>query len=479
MNKGLTEPRRALQHILKKDLSAFVEKVFQTVSPGDQYRHNWHVDAINYELSQIHSGKNRRLIITQPPRSLKSICSSVAFVAWALGHNPSLRFACVSYSNELAATLARQLRSVVTSDWYQQLFPGVKLVKDTETETSTSRGGGRIALSIGGTFTGRGADIIIIDDPMKSEDAQSDKARKLVSNWYQSTLVSRLNDKREGAIILVMQRLHEDDLAGQLLLREGWRHLDLPAIAVADQMIRISPTQVYHRREGEVLHPDRESRADLEQLKRDMGSLTFSAQYQQRPVPLEGNVIRRDWLQKYDRLPKLDSGWQTVFSVDVALTTTDTSDWSVCTVWLMKKRRYYLADVWRGRLEYPDLKHKLFEFANHHHPNVILIEKTGLALGLIQEFKSHPKSGVPIPLGITPVKSKLVRLETQSARFEAGQVFFPRDAPWLDVLLNELLAFPNSRHDDQVDSISQFLAWAERSRSRGKFVPVAPEIIYG
>lgn len=478
MKDQLNDPRHILDLVLKRDLSSFVEKVFQTVSPGDRYRSNWHIDAITFELSQIHQGKNRRLIITQPPRSLKSICSSVAFVAWALGENPSLRFACVSYSNELAATLARQFRSVVTSDWYRQLFPGVMLVKDSETESSTSRGGGRIALSIGGTFTGRGADIIIVDDPMKAEDAQSDKARKFVSNWYQSTLVSRLNDKREGAIILVMQRLHEDDLAGKLLIGKGWRLLDLPAIAVADQMIRISPGKVYHRREGEVLHPDRESRVDLDQLKRDMGSLAFSAQYQQRPVPLEGNLIRRDWLHYYDQLPVLGPGWQTVLSVDVASTTTDTADWTVVTIWLMYKRKYFLVNVWRGRLEYPDVKRKLIALARKHQPIVILVEKAGLGMGLIQEFKSDPVRGVPIPKGITPVGSKVVRLEAQSARFEAGQVFLPREAPWLDVLLNELLAFPNSRHDDQVDSISQFLAWAENSVSRRHSVPIAPEFIY-
>lgn len=475
---GSIDHKLVLDYVLKDDLSAFVEKVFQTVSPGDRYRHNWHIDAITYELTKVYRGKSRRLIITQPPRSLKSICSSVAFVAWALGDDPRLRFACVSYSNELAATLARQFRSVMTSDWYQQLFPAVVLAKDTETESSTSRGGGRIALSIGGTFTGRGADVIIVDDPLKAEEAQSEKARQFISHWYRTTLVSRLNDKRTGAIILVMQRLHEDDLAGQLLMGEGWRHLDLPAIAIADQTVRVSTKRTYRRREGEILHPDRESRADLDKLKREMGSLAFSAQYQQRPVPIEGNLIRRAWIQYYDRVPERRPGWRMVLSVDVASTTSDAADWTVCTIWLMHKRKYFLVDVWRGRFEYPDVKRKLIALARKHQPNVILIEKAGLGLGLIQEFKSDPVPGVPIPKGITPVGSKLVRLEAQSARFEAGQVYLPKDAPWLDVLFNELLAFPNSRHDDQVDSISQFLAWAETSGSRRKSIPVAPEIIY-
>ena len=132
-----------LAAILRQDLGTFVVKVFQTVSPGDLYLHNWHIDAIIYALLQVHDGDNRRLIVTQPPRSLKSICASVGFVAWSLGHDPSKRFACVSYSQELAATFARQFRAVVMSDWYRALFPTVRLAKDTETECVTTKSGGR------------------------------------------------------------------------------------------------------------------------------------------------------------------------------------------------------------------------------------------------------------------------------------------------------------------------------------------------
>ena len=248
---------------LRQDLGTFMAKVFSTVSPGDDYLHNWHIDAVTHALMQIHQGKNRRLIITQPPRSLKSICTSVAFVAWSIGHDPSKRFACVSYSHELAASFARQFRAVVTSDWYRALFPAVRLSKDTETECVTTKGGGRFAVPVGGSFTGRGADVIIIDDPMKADDAQSEKARRAVNDWYATTLLSRLDDKQSGAIILVMQRLHEDDLAGRLLREDGWHHLDLPAIAENDQEIPIGPGVVHRRRKGEALHPARESLALL------------------------------------------------------------------------------------------------------------------------------------------------------------------------------------------------------------------------
>ena len=183
---------------MRQDLGTFTAKVFSTVSPGDNYLHNWHIDAVSHALMQIHHGKNRRLIVTQPPRSLKSICTSVSFVAWSLGHDPSMRFACVSYSHELAASFARQFRTVVTSEWYRALFPKMRLSKDTETECVTTKNGGRFVVPVGGSFTGRGADVIIIDDPLKADDAQSDKARRVVNDWFPTTVLSRLDDKQKA-----------------------------------------------------------------------------------------------------------------------------------------------------------------------------------------------------------------------------------------------------------------------------------------
>ena len=335
----------------------------------------------------------------------------------------------------------------------------MRLAKDTETECVTTKGGGRFAVAVGGSFTGRGADVIIIDDPMKADDAQSEKVRVGVNNWYGTTLVSRLDDKEKGAIILVMQRLHEDDLAGKLLREEGWRHLDLPAIAEEDQEIPIAPGVVHRRRKGEVLHPARESLAVLEEIKREIGSLAFSAQYLQRPVPLEGNLIKRDWIKWYDSVP---SKGRVVQSWDVA-STTIISDWSICTTWLVMKRNYYLLAVWRGRLEFPQLRQKLIALAREYMPNELLIEQAGPGLHLVQELRANPEASVPVPIGITPEGDKRVRMEAQCARFEAGQVYLPKEAPWLGTFLHEILAFPNTRYDDQVDSVSQFLCREETS----------------
>ena len=451
-----------LSALLRSDLHSFVRKVFKTVLPGSTYLPNWHIDAIVYQLMRVHHGESRRLLINQPPRSLKSICVSIAYVAWLLGHKPGRRIIVVSYSNDLAVELHRQFRMVIDAEWYRALFPAMRVAKDTGTELVTTMGGSRYATSVGGTLTGRGADLIIIDDPLKAEDANSELARKRVIDWYGGTLVSRLNDKENGPIVVVMQRLHEDDLAGHLIRQSGWHFLELPAIAIADAKIQIAQHRYFHRRVGDVLHPARESKEVLDGIKAEIGSLMFSAQYQQRPVPLEGNLIRREWLRQYDSLPVRGPRSRVVQSWDTASMIGDGNDFSVCTTWLVNASDYHLIDVFRGRLQYPDLRRKVVGLAAQHGAGTILIEDAGPGTMLLQDLQREPPQGMARPIGIKPEGSKADRMATQSAKIEAGHVHLPSVAEWLDDFLLEVLAFPKGRHDDQVDSVSQFLNWASK-----------------
>ena len=464
---------RLFQAVLRTDFNAFVEMAARTINSGAPYLPNWHIEAITYQLLRCRDGEVSRLLITQPPRSLKSICTSVAYVAWMLGHDPTLRFICVSYSNELAAELARQFRLVIDSNWYRELFPGMRPAKDTGLELVTTRGGGRLGTSIGGTLTGRGADVIVIDDPLKAEDAQSKVARDRVNSWFAETLLSRLNDKSQGVIVAVMQRLHEEDLAGHLLEQGGWQHLDLLAIAIDDEEIALSADEVHCRKTGEALHPERESLDTLAGIKATIGSLTFSAQYQQRPVPLEGNLIKRPWFRTYDLLPLVGPGIQVIQSWDPATTVNKHSDYSSCTTWLNVKQDYYLKHVLRERLEYPDLKRRIISMARQHGAQVLLIEDAGAGKHLIQDLRDESNPGVPRPIGPKPEVDKVTRMAAQAAKIEAGQVYLPKEAPWLDIFLSELLGFPNTKHDDQVDSVSQFLTWASRSAGSRSYA-VAP-----
>ena len=466
-----------LDATLRSDLSLFVRKVFATVSPNDAFKPNWHIEAIAHELTRCHAGENRRLLITQPPRSLKSICASVAFPAWALGHDPTQRFLCVSYSEGLANELTRQFRMVTESEWYRRVFPGMRLKTETRTEAITTRGGGRVALSVGGSITGRGADFIIIDDPLKAEDGASETARKRVIDWYHGTLSTRLNDKERGVIILVMQRLHQEDLAGFVIERGGWHQLNLPAIATDDQAVPVGPDEMYHRKAGSILHPERESRETLERIKAEIGSLQFSAQYQQSPVPPEGNLVKREWLRYYDTAPSRGPGIRIVQSWDIATTTDERNDWSVCTTWAIKQKNFYLLDVWRARVEFPALRRKIVNLALAHQAGTVLIEKAGPGLQLVQELRNDQTRGFPRPIGIVPEGDKWMRMEAQTPRFEAGHVLLPEEAAWLADFLDELLAFPRGRHDDQVDSVSQFLKWAWARPRRSRIALTASELI--
>jgi len=469
----------ALAALLRTNLGYFIWKCFVTILPGTPYLPNWHIDAVVHQLMRVQSGDAARLLINMPPRSLKSICVSVGYVAWLLGHDPTRRVIVVSYSNEFAAELHRQFRMVIDAPWYQALFPAMRPAKDTGTELVTTAGGSRYATSVCGTLTGRGADLIIVDDPLKAEEAMAETARKRVIDWYAGTLVSRLNDKESGPIVVVMQRLHENDLAGHLLAQGGWQHLDLPSIAVEDGVIHVESGKQVMRRQGEVLHAERESKEALDRIKTEIGSLMFSAQYQQRPVPLEGNIIRRDWFRFYDRLPESSPHPQVVQSWDAAMMTGEANDFSVCTTWHMIGPDYYLIDVYRARLQYPELRRQIARLAERHGASSILIENAGPGMALLQDLQRDLPRGMPRPIGQKPEGSKTDRMVAQSAKIEAGHVYLPKQAEWLDGFLLELLAFPHGRNDDQVDSVSQFLKWKATRSYTGMVSTHGPKIIHG
>ena len=451
--------------ILRSNLLSFVRKAFTTVSPGDGFASNWHIEAMCHALSKVATGETRRLIITIPPRHLKSICTSVALPAFILGEDPTRKIICVSYSQELAVKHANDCRAVMNSDWYRRVFPGTRIdaAKNTETEIMTTQRGFRLSTSVGGTLTGRGGNLIIIDDPIKPGDAMSDSARDRLIEWYGTTLMSRLDDKERDAIILVMQRLHVGDLAGHLLDHGGWTHLNLPAFAERNEEIEIGPARHHFRKAGDLLHPARESQAVLDAMKHSMGSATFSAQYQQSPVPAGGNMIKWEWFNWFT--PSETTIDDIVISWDTAMKATELSDYSVGTVWGVREQLYYLIEVVRERLDFPALKRKVIEvfdrYAGWRTPT-ILIEDAGSGTGLIQELYDRGIASI----GIRPEGDKVTRMSNQTAKIEAGAVHLLHNAPWLDDFKTEVLAFPNGLHDDQVDSVSQALNWMSRPRAQ-------------
>jgi predicted phage terminase large subunit-like protein len=460
------DERKLIRLMLRNDLSTFIHRTFQTVAPAQPYLHNWHINAMAWHLEQCAKGAIMRLVITLPPRYGKSICASVAFPAWVLGWDPSKRIICASYSENLASKHAGDSRTVMQSDWYRGAFPRTRISRDKNMELNyvTTRQGGRYSTSVGGTLTGRGGNLVIVDDPINPEGAMSEARRSAVNDWFHSTLLSRLDSRRDDVIILIMQRLHVDDLAGHVMSREPWVHLNLPAIAESAQRIQIGDGQFHTRQVGDLLHQAREPRDLLEQLKGALGSFNFSAQFQQCPVPLEGEIIKWSWFQFFDTCPARVPNDRIIQSWDTASKAKELCDYSVCTTWLQQGNHYYLFDVLREKLDYPHLKRRVLDHAVKHNANTVLIEDKGSGTSLIQDIKQANTYGIQDPIGILPEGDKVTRMSAQSAKIEAGQVYLPKQAGWLGDLQTELLQFPRGAHDDQVDSISQFLNWIEGRR---------------
>ena len=285
--------------------------------------------------------------------------------------------------------------------------------------------------------------------------------RSRVIEWYRSTLLSRADDKKAARIVLVMQRVHQDDLAGYLQEQGGFEVLNLPAIAQRNETYLLGDGRTYDRQKGELLHPEHEPAHVLAELKRGMGPIAFSAQYQQSPIPPGGTIIKCKWLTPYDDIrPQSDD--RIIMSWDIALSETETGDYSACVVLLRRKEVFYILDVVRGRFPFDTLKRTVMEIKRRYGSSTLLIEDSPISRGLIQSLKEQS-------INVTPYKpdtDKRARVIAQTDLFAGGSVRFPRRAAWLEEFTAEVLAFPG-RHDDQVDALTQGLAWG-RVR-RGEF----------
>jgi predicted phage terminase large subunit-like protein len=460
----LEDPTRAqYETMLRQDFSTFAARCFYDLNPQTDLAMNWHLDVIAAKLAAVRQGKIRRLIINLPPRSLKSLMASIAFPAWCLGHDPSAQILCVSYAQDLSDKLARDCRSIMMSPWYRRIFP-TRLARHRQAvqEFVTTRQGYRLATSNGGVLTGRGADIILIDDPLKPEEALSDAQRKAANEWFSHTLYSRLNDKRHGAIVIIMQRLHEDDLVGHVLEQEPWEVVRFPAIAEEDELHRIETIlgpRTFTRRLGEALHPEREPLETLERIRRTIGEYNFAGQYQQNPAPLGGGLVKTEWFERYSANERPETFDRIVQSWDTANKATELSDFSVCTTWGIKGKYLYLLSVLRKRLEYPDLKRAVREQQRLFNANVVLIEDKASGTQLIQELRVDGCSAVT---AYKPECDKIMRLHAQTGVIESGFVHIPETAPWVAEYLHEMTVFPRGKHDDQVDSTAQFIDWFKK-----------------
>ncbi len=440
--------QRLMQAILRNNFNIFTAKAFHTISPGTPYLHNWHIDLISNKLREVHEGKINRLIINMPPRYLKSICINVAWPAWLLGHNPGIRIMAASYSQALSNKHSQDCRLLMNSPWYKELFPSTMIARGENQKAKfvTTERGFRFSTSTGGTATGEGGDILIVDDPQNPNKINSKKYRENTIEWFEQTFVSRLNNKKKGAIVIIMQRLHEDDLCGYLIKNKSkqWDILKIPAISDEE-------TQT-------VLHQERENFKDLLSLREELGEYIFSAQYQQEPIPNKGSMIEKSWLQYFSTHEKIEY-FQIIQSWDTAIKAKDENDYSVGMTIGINEGKFYILDICRKKLEFPELLTLVQNYAKKWKPSVILVEDKASGQSLIQSLKTN----IPVS-AIKPKFDKITRFAAHTPLFEAGKIYINQEAQWRISFEQELLGFPKTTHDDQIDALSQGLTYLQQHK---------------
>ena len=444
------------------NLFAFAQRAFAEVYPGTKFTYGWYIEVMCYQLQLLADDEVRRLMINIPPRHLKSFCASIALPAYLLGQNPSTRILIATYSQDLGAEHGHRLRALMNSSWYRRLFPNTGLASENQDEIRTIAGGGVRNVSPKASTTGFGADVIIIDDLMNATDASSETRRAAARDFFSQALRSRLNDQETGRIVSVQQRLHEDDPTAFLLELGDWTHLNLKAVADRNETHQLYFGKTVTRQAGEVLCPARQNLKTLEEIRHDIGNQAFEAQYQQNPVPPDGALLRMDRLHFYDELPCEGEEWPYVVqSWDTAHSPEPGADFSVCTTWGAWNDHWYLIDVFRRRLAFPDVMSAIRAQKFALHAGTVLVEYASSGQAIVQNFWRDTPGAREWLIGLPVRGNKVERVAGQTARLESGRFVFPaEETPWRDDLLRELRAFPNGRHDDQVDSITQFVNWS-------------------
>lgn len=404
-----------------------------------------HLTFISEMLSEVAVGNLRRLMVFLPPRHGKSELISKYFPAWYIGNFPDKKVILASYEADFAGSWGRKARTVLTSicrpvfEWDFAEGRGDRWVTPFGGELNTA--------GVGGPITGKGADVLIIDDPVKNyEEALSETYREKAWDWYRSTARTRLEPG--GAIILIMTRWHQDDLAGRLLKAqeeggEEWTLFSLPALARREDPLG--------REAGAALWPDRFDVEALDESRRSLGSFWYSALYDQTPSPPEGNIFKGEWFRRYVKLPE-DIPLRRIHSWDTAHKAKEENHYSVCTTMALYRHGYYIEKIWRGKVEYPELKRIAKALYAREKPDLVVVEDTSAGQSLIQELQRE--TVIPVfPWSVD--RDKIARAHACTPEVEAGKVYLPDGETWVQQWIDELTTFPNAVNDDQVDSFTQ------------------------
>jgi predicted phage terminase large subunit-like protein len=493
---------RELKKAAEKDLVEFVRQAWKTIEPGAPYVHGWHIDAIATHLEAVSgfetSGDINRLLINVPPGMMKSLLTSVFWPAWLWGprNMPHLRFLCASHSQSLAIRDSTKMRRLIQSEWYQERW-GDRVVltgdQNAKTKFENTSTGFREAVA-SGSITGSRGDIVIIDDPHSVESAASDAMRETTKEWFLEAVPTRLNNPAQSAIVVIMQRLHEEDISGIILDKQlGYEHLCLPMEFEPTLRCETSIGFIDPRKnDGDLLFPQRFPEEVVERDKAVLGPYATAGQFQQQPTPRGGGIIKSDWWQLWDQ-PSYPPFDYIVASVDTAYTTKQENDPSAMTVWgvwsggenksiptrqitrngeiVFDLERQYTQDHpkvmmiygWTERLELHDLVEKVRETMVDYGVDNLLIENKASGYSVAQEIRrmySHEDFGVQLidPKGL----DKVARLYAIQHLFSEGLIYAP-NRPWADKVIHQTSQFPKGKHDDLVDTVSMALSFLRKN----------------
>lgn len=515
----------------EESLSDFVRGGWKYIDPNP-YVHGWHIDAVAEHLQAVVDGDIRRLVINIPPRTSKSSIVSVAFPAWTWAQpisthtsGPGVQFLFASYAQSLSIRDSTKCRRLIDSPWYKERWADrIQLTSDQATKIrfDNKQGGYRLATSVGGALTGEGGAIIVVDDPHNAIEMESDLVRQNTLDWWDNSLSTRLNNPKKGAFIVIMQRLHEEDLTGHILSRNvgDWTHLCLPMRyewnrhsvtsigwndprGLDDQgepLVLVDSTGARYARdsaaqtvldeekEGQLLTPDRFGPDEIRILESQLGPYQSAGQLQQRPEPKGGGIFKRDWWQLWgqDQFPPFE---YILASLDTAYTEKEENDPSALTVWgvfthklnqptrlVFKDGSFYddfltsetsqrimLMNAWQGRLELHELVEKVADICRRMKVSRLLIESKASGISVAQELR-RLYAGTDFAVQLTDPKSqdKVARAYSIQHLFSEGMIYAP-DRAWADMVMTQCSSFPKGKHDDLVDTVSQALRYLRQT----------------
>lgn len=449
-------PRELLQLDYSTCFYSFFRDVWPVLAPGSPLVENWHLQCIAEYLEAVSLGQITRLLINVPPRSSKSTLCTITWPVWHWLQKPSTKFMFASYSQSLSTKHSLDRRTLITSDFFRSLFADAFTLRsdqDQKTKFENTARGSMFATSMLGSYTGEGADVLVIDDPHSPKMAESEALREATLEAFDVGLSTRLNDKKTGAIVVVMQRLHELDLTGHITKSEnhGWQHLVFPAISERKTLVQMPIDGALVSRDvGDILHPARESKRTLDAQALVMGQYGFAGQYQQSPAPADGGILKRKFWKRYRELPNFS---RTIISADLRFKDDKNSgDFVVFAVLGKVGPDIYLIDVRRGRWSYVETKNELLKLcAKYPDARGKYIENKANGPALIDDMKRVVSGLVPVE----PEGSKIERAHAVTPLHEAGNLYLPESAEWLADFERECELFPNAAHDDQVDAYTQ------------------------